>query len=345
MTKQVFPLNHVGYERHLIHTRERHWAETNCYVDVWIELLHAWGFDPLAAMPFTVALDFEGDQWTFFKFPHADLRDLYGLEVQELAIWRPLVKHVEEQVGMGRPVLVELDSYYLPDTEGTAYRREHTKSTVAIIQIDVDAQRLGYFHGQGYYELQGEDFVQVFRLAGPIDPAMLPPYVEIVKRRPSREVTRQRLARTSFSLLKRQLALIPESNPFVKFKPRFEADLQWLTQESLEVFHQYSFATLRQFGACYEMAALYLDWLEERGITGLNPARDAFNMLSTGAKTLQFQLARAMARKKPLSLTPLDDLAVAWQTAMDFLKSRVEIERTSDGDEHELASACAGADA
>ena len=122
MTKQVFPLSSDGYQPHLIHTRDRHWAETNCYVDVWIELLHAWGFDPIAAMPFTVAIDFEGDQWTFFKFPHIDLRDLYGLDVQELMIWRSLVTHVDEQVGLGRPVLIELDSYYLPDTVGTAYQ-------------------------------------------------------------------------------------------------------------------------------------------------------------------------------------------------------------------------------
>ena len=61
------------YQRHRLHTQERSWAETNCYVDIWIELLHAWGFEPIAALPFTVAIDFEGDQWTFFKFPHADL--------------------------------------------------------------------------------------------------------------------------------------------------------------------------------------------------------------------------------------------------------------------------------
>ena len=69
--------------------------------DLWIELLHALGLDPVAALPFTLAIDFEGDQWTFFKFPLADLYDLYGLDVQELAIWRPLVDHVEEQVDAG----------------------------------------------------------------------------------------------------------------------------------------------------------------------------------------------------------------------------------------------------
>lgn len=323
MTKQVFPLSPVGYQPHRIHTRERHWAETNCYVDVWIELLHAWGFDPVAALPFTVAIDFEGDQWTFFKFPHADLRELYGLDVHELAVWQPLVEHIEEQVGRGRPVLVELDSYYLPDTEGTAYHREHTKSTVAAIDIDLANQRLGYFHGQGYYELSGDDFASVFRTSGPPVPDVLPPYVEFVKRRPSLGTRDRELVATSLSLLMRQLTLVPESNPFERFKPRFAADLDWLHTETLDVFHQYSFATLRQFGACYEMAALYMDWLESHDVTGLEVARDAFNLLATGAKTMQFQLARSMARKKPLNLTPIDDMANTWQTAMNHLKSRV----------------------
>ncbi|MEJ2441234.1 MAG: DUF1839 family protein [Gammaproteobacteria bacterium] len=171
MMKQIIALDPDNYQRHLIHGKDRTWIETNCYADVLIELLHAMGYEPIAALPFTLAIDFEGDQWTFFKFPLGDLYELYGLDVQELAIWKPLITHIEEQVGMGRPVLVELDSYFLPDTAGTAYQREHVKSTVAIVEIDVDKQHLGYFHGQGYYHLDGEDFLNVFRLKGEPDPA------------------------------------------------------------------------------------------------------------------------------------------------------------------------------
>src|SRR5205814_10154285 len=105
MMRTILPLDPAAYRRHSIHTGDRIWAETNCYVDLWIELLHAWGFEPVAALPFTLAIDFEGDQWTFFKFPLADLLELYGLDVQELALWRPLVRHVEQQIVQGRPVL------------------------------------------------------------------------------------------------------------------------------------------------------------------------------------------------------------------------------------------------
>lgn len=320
MMKQIIALDPATYQRHLIHGKDRTWIETNCYADVLIELLHALGYEPIAALPFTLAIDFEGDQWTFFKFPLADLYELYGLDVQELAIWKPLVTHVEEQVEMGRPVLVELDSYFLPDTAGTAYQREHVKSTVAIVEIDVDSQHLGYFHGQGYYHLNGEDFLNVFRLKGEPDPAMLPPYVEFVKRRQAGALAPDALLAGSIRLLKKQLLLLPETNPFEKFKPRFEQDLEWLMNESLETFHQYSFATLRQFGACYELAHTYLIWLQQQGQAGLDQAIADIEALSNGAKAYQFQLARAMNRKKALDLSPLDTMATHWQSAMERLR-------------------------
>ena len=102
-------------------------------------------------------------------------------------IWRPLVEHVEEQVELGRPVLVELDSFHLPDTAGTAYRtrarqvddRGRSPST---------ARRGGWATSttRAIHELEGEDFASVFRLTGPPTRRVLPPYVEFVKRRPAR---------------------------------------------------------------------------------------------------------------------------------------------------------------
>src|SRR5262249_23122439 len=123
------------------------------------------------------------------------------------------------------------------------------------------------------------------------------------------------LVMASLQLLRRHLRRLPESNPFEVFKGRFEADLRWLTDEPLEMFHLYSFATLRQFGACYELAATYLHWLQERTGKPLAAPSAAFNNLATGAKTMQFHLARAMARKKPLDLSALDELAHSWRSA------------------------------
>lgn len=312
MTRQVLDLDPATYRRHPIHGEERVWAETNCYVDLWVELLHALGREPIAALPFTLAIDFEGDQWTFFKFPLSDLYDLYGVDVQELAIWRPLTAHLEEQIGRGRPVLVELDSYYLPDTAGTAYQTAHVKTTVAAVKIDVDQQLLGYFHNAGYYELHGDDFKAV------LQPQGLPPYVEFVK---VREASGDEV-QTSLRHLRKHLQLVPDVNPFTSFRERFARDLDDLLRESLDAFHQYSFATLRQLGACYELSATYLEWLAANGESGLEEPTRALREISESAKAFQFQLARAMARRKPLDLTPLDAMGERWERAIGGLKAR-----------------------
>src|SRR5580692_10489085 len=99
----------AGYSRHWLHSDERVWVEKNCYIDVWIELLHALKLNPMAMLAFTVAIDFEGDQWTFFKPPHEDLKSLYAIDVQELYVWRPLIEHAAEHLGAGKLISTEAD--------------------------------------------------------------------------------------------------------------------------------------------------------------------------------------------------------------------------------------------
>ena len=318
--KQVKALNPARYERHLIHGAERTWAETNCYVDVLVELLHGLGYEPAAALPFTLGIDFEGDQWSFFKFPHEDLLALYGMEIQEFNPWRSLAQHVETQVGLGRPVLVEMDSFFLPDTAGTAYKLAHVKSTIAVNAIDIEQRYLGYFHGQSYYELTGQDFIDIFQLGGLAHERMLPPYIEYVKLRNLHEVPRGKaLVDASLVLLRKHLQLIPRDNPFVRFKDAFARDFDWLLTQEMETFHLYSFATFRQYGACFELVETYLKWLQQQGQQNLDAAIQAFATISNNTKAFQFQLARAMARKRPIDLAPLDEMAAAWQTGISQL--------------------------
>ena len=318
--KQVKALNPARYERHLIHGAERTWAETNCYVDVLVELLHGLDYEPAAALPFTLGIDFEGDQWSFFKFPHEDLFALYGMEIQEFNPWRSLAQHVETQVGLGRPVLVEMDSFFLPDTAGTAYKLAHVKSTIAVNAIDIEQRYLGYFHGQSYYELTGQDFIDIFQLGGLAHERMLPPYIEYVKLRNLHEVPcGKALVDASLVLLRKHLQLIPRDNPFVRFKDAFARDFDWLLTQEMETFHLYSFATFRQYGACFELVETYLKWLQQQGQQNLDAAIQAFATISNNTKAFQFQLARAMARKRPIDLAPLDEMAAAWQTGISQL--------------------------
>jgi hypothetical protein len=319
----IAPLDPATYRRHALHGEDRTWAETNCYTDLVIELAHGLGFEPLAMLAFTLAIDFEGDQWTFFKPPAADLHELYGFDLQELAIWRPLVEHVAEQVEAGRPVLVELDSWFLPDTAGTAYRLAHTKTTVGVNEIDVARARLGYFHNAGYFALEGEDFREVFQLDGAPHERVLPPYVEYVKWRANFTPPRgAQLAEASRPLLARHLARAPRDNPFPRFRARLERDLEGLMRAGIERFHVYSFANLRQYGACFELGESYLRWLGSHGVAGVETPALALRDIAETAKRLQFQLARSMSRGKPLDLAPIDAMAAQWALAMGELHSR-----------------------
>jgi hypothetical protein len=145
------------YAPSALHHPDRTFRETNCYVDIWIELLHAMGIDPASALAFACTVDYEGDQWTFFKPPPDEMARLYGIDIHEMQLYRPVVDHVIEQLQAGRTIILEADSFYMPDRAATSYRSAHVKSSIAIEAIDPQAERLRYFHGPGYYELSGED--------------------------------------------------------------------------------------------------------------------------------------------------------------------------------------------
>ena len=102
------------------------WPETNCYIDLWIEVLAARGLPPEAMFGFTLTQDFEGDQFTFFKVPLEDLEALYGIRSTELAIYDRVETHVAEQLRRGRLCLVEMDSFYMPDTHGVGYHGDQS---------------------------------------------------------------------------------------------------------------------------------------------------------------------------------------------------------------------------
>ncbi|HEY1558834.1 MAG TPA: DUF1839 family protein [Kofleriaceae bacterium] len=317
---KALALDAATYARHELHADACAWVEKNCYVDVWIELVHALGCDPHAMLPFVVALDFEGDQWTFFKPPHGELWELYGLDVQELNVWRPLVDHAAEHLAAGKLIASEADAFWLPDVAGTDYRRAHVKSTIILNELDVAGKRLGYFHNASYYALDGEDFERTFA------PPVLPLYAELARvdrvvRRPHAE-----LAAISGGLLARHLARRPCDNPVRRFAARFAAELSGLQEAGLAHYHAWAFATVRQLGAAAELAALYLRWLAGAPDAGqLELAAVSFRVISSAAKAFIMKGARAVSSKKPFDATSLlDPCAEAWDTAIATLVNRAD---------------------
>jgi hypothetical protein len=315
-------LDPAAHRPHPLHDGARAWPETNCYVDLFIELVGALGFEAEAMFGFTVTQDFEDDQFTFFKVPVDDLEALYGLRVQELAIFDDLAAHVARQIARDRVVLVEMDGFYLPDTGGVSYGVQHTKTTVGITSIDVDARRMTYFHNAGFFELSGADFDGLFANAGRDRKAdALLPYTEFVKL-PTAPVKVDTLA-VAKRLLVRHLARRPAANPITGFGTSLSVHLADLAHRPQDYFHIYAFNTLRQLGANFELLASHLAWLSAKGEPGLARAEAAALEIATSAKTMQFKLARAMARGRFDGLDAfIAPMAEAWDTVMSELDAR-----------------------
>lgn len=305
MSEVVAGLDPASYRRHALHGLERDWPETNCYVDLWIELLSARGQEPLAGLGFTCLLDFEGDQFTFFKPPAQDLKLLYGAEILELAIYDDTVAHCAGQVARGRLPMIELDAYYMPDTKGLTYGAEHSKTTIGINAIDGDARRVAYFHNAGYFVAEGDDFDGLFRRLpeqqGRAD--ALFPYCEFVKF--SAAPCPAGLPALARALLDGHLAGRPRKNPIDAFAERFPEHAGKLAARPEAFFHKYTFNVLRQLGSNFELLASHLEWLAAHGLIDAQQAILHAREISQAAKACQFQLARSVMRRQPIAVDPV----------------------------------------
>jgi hypothetical protein len=293
----------AAYEPHALHRDPRNYPETNCYTDTLIELLHGHGLEPLAGLGHLVRTDFEGDQFTFFKMPQQDLEHGFGVDIHEMQPVGALTEQIAAQLAHGRTMTVELDSYFLPDVAATDYRRNHVKSTVAIEAIDLEGERLHYFHNLGLHELSGEDYRGIFHLDGAPD-ELLPPYLELVRfdlAPPAPEFARD--------ALRHHLRLRPGDNPFGRFGSRLEADLPRLLEGDLDDFHAYAFATVRMAGASFELLQAHVQWLFGEPLEPLDRIVEA-------SKVLSFRLARRRAFDPAPAIA---GMAEAWAEAMAAL--------------------------
>lgn len=319
----LFGLDPATWSPHALHDVERTYTETNCYTDVMIELVAASGADPTAMLGGAVSVDFEFDQWTFFKPPPEDLRVLYGLEVHEMQPLGDLPHQIADRLCAGHAMIPELDAYYLPDTATTSYRTEHVKTSIVAESIDLDARILRYFHNAGYYELSGEDYGAAFRLDdGATEPAyrapdVLPPYVDLVRFDAGRRLEGEQLRLTALELLAGHLSRRPADNPFSRFGGQLEDDLPGLLAGELADYHAYAFATVRMAGAAFELLATHVRWL--LGDDG-EPCAGVLDDVVGGTKMLSFRLARRREFDVAAAIGPMAD---GWQRATQLLDELV----------------------
>ena len=303
---------------HPWHQGERVWSTTNSHLDVWIELLHTLDLDPAPILLPTICADFEGDQWTMTSVASADLWACYGIVVEELLVWRPLLAHLVEQLDRGNAVLVEVDAFHLPDMTGSSYHREHLKSLIAVTGYDRHAHRLRYLHGSVGAEVDGEELDAL--LGGGVGTAQMPPHVQIVKL--DRVVARTAAERAliGVALARFHGTRLPVRNPVRGFADALRSHGAWLAGGDADHYQRWAFATLQQCGASFEVGADVCSWLAYHG-EPVTAAVAPLRLISHAARALHQRLVRvSQSGRMPDVGHTVDDMARAWDDAMAVLR-------------------------
>ena len=301
--KTLFGMDPATYRPHALHDGERTYMETNCFADCVIELVAAAGHEPEAMLAGCAAVDFEVDQWSFFKPAPEDLLGLYGLDLHEMQPYRSIPEQTAARLELGQTTMPEVDSFYLPDVAATDYRTNHVKSSIVIEAIDLEAKVLRYFHNAGYFELNGEDYDGLF------GPQALPPYVELVRFGAAPALSGDALRSAARELLASYLGKRPADNPFQRFLTALEGDLPRLIEGDEGDYNAYAFHNPRMAGSSFELLASHVRWL--LGDEG-EQAAAALDDVVGGTKMLLFRLARRRAFDVAGVVGPM---AEGWETA------------------------------
>lgn len=303
---RAIALRAADHVPHRLHAADRAWPESNCYLDLWIELLHAIGRDPIPLLGLAAGLDWEADHFTFIKPSAADIFAASGVTMHELALWDDTEAQAAAQLARGALPLLEVDAYFLPDTLGSAYRDRHTKTTIAIAAMDPAGPWLEYFHNAGMFRLSGEDYAGVLGTA-PHRPLLFP-YAELA--RVTGEPPAPHLARClARRLLARYTATRTPGDPVARFAAALPELLARAGPDPVRI-HALCFNTTRQLGGAFGLLAAHLVWLGE---TSADAA-----WLADSAKALQFQISRAARRGRadPAIPAALDEMSVVWRRCM-----------------------------
>jgi hypothetical protein len=305
----LFDLDPSTYQRHPVHRPEFGYPDTNCWTDVVIEVLHASGNEPLAALGCTLALDHEGDQFTFFKPRQDELEALYGIAVYELQVYRPMFQHVAQQLELGRALIFEVDGWWLPDTAGASYHVQHGKTSIVVDSFTED--RLVYFHNGGVHELGREDLEQI------ATPGGLPGYAEVMRFDAGPRLAGEELRATARELLRDNLLRRPATSPFIGFASQLDRELDGVLAMEMPDLHTFAFATTRMAGSAAALAAAHVRWTLP---TGGDAAAEVLERVGATTRTLMMRLMR----RKPFDPLPLvEALATDWAEAHERLDELV----------------------
>ena len=136
------------------------------------------------ALGFTVAQDFEGDQFTFFKFPLDDLaRALRHRRAGTGSIYDRVEGHVAG-ADRARPALPGRGRCLLPARHARRRLPPATPRPRSASTASTRGRRCIYFHNAGYFALDGEDYRRPLPRVNEEGGLPLFPYVEFAQVRP-----------------------------------------------------------------------------------------------------------------------------------------------------------------
>jgi len=315
MNHPLFNLTPESFKPHTLHHSDKNFRETNCYADLMIEIVNCVGLNPIPCLAYTLGGDFEGDQWTFGKPSHDDLFNLYGIQIEELSLYRALVDQMTTQVNLGKIPIIEADAYYLPDTQGIDYRQHHVKTTIGITHIDVDAKKMIYFHNAVLAELEGEDFDKILQPEASLHKAYLPPYCELLKVNHLKKLNDEDLRIISLLNAAKHFRKRSTNNPILAFQSALSAHQAQIIQGGQAAYHAYTFVAPRQLGASHELGSTFLRWLSQDH-QHLLIAAEAFQAIAERSKSLVLKLARVANSGKPANLEGIfSEIAIQWEIA------------------------------
>lgn len=318
----VHGLSPEGFVQHTVHREDSVWSNTNCYLDVWIELLHGLGRRPEPLFAVAVAADTQVEQFEFLKVDHRDLEEVHGIRVGEYDIWSSLLEQVQTQMGAGNLLIIEADAHWLPDTRGVSYGIEHTKTSIIPVHVDPAQQHLVYLHNEGLHELRGADFDYVLgpRRAEGIVPA---PYVELLRLDRLTPANDDDARAHTVRLLRHHARRAPEHNPAESLMDVVRSRFPWLQDHGMEGYHALCFETTRQLGVVAMLAAQAIRFA---AVAELEPAAAAWERVSSEAKALQFQLARvARGRSSKTMEAAMNSIVSAWGDGADHVQRWCEL--------------------